>query len=212
MGWRFYYTRQVDEARINQSTDHSLSGDILFGLGGNLDMASPENEGEGYDGTGSGTENWKPSREAESFYITFDDEGLAEVTWINPCIVEENEAEEFFCFRFQIFCRSFRNSITKSVYSRDALRQRSGGFRDHSDRSGLDTAGSKPKTKTEKRKKSRLSRSGILSVLTAVRRRNSCWQMPDDLWVQCYLRQERTDSLLTINANDGTIVDWGNEL
>ncbi|MFR5814278.1 DUF6034 family protein [Hominisplanchenecus sp.] len=26
MGWRFYYTRQVDEARINQSTDHSLSG------------------------------------------------------------------------------------------------------------------------------------------------------------------------------------------
>ena len=34
----------------------------------------------------------------------------------------------------------------------------------------------------------------------------------DDLWVQCYLRQERTDSLLTINANDGTIVDWGNEL
>ena len=42
----------------------------------------------GYDGTGSGTENWKPSREAESFYITFDDEGLAEVTWINPCIVE----------------------------------------------------------------------------------------------------------------------------
>ena len=40
MGWRFYYTRQVDEARINQSTDHSLSGDILFGLGGNLDMAS----------------------------------------------------------------------------------------------------------------------------------------------------------------------------
>jgi len=34
----------------------------------------------------------------------------------------------------------------------------------------------------------------------------------DDLWMQCYLRQERTDSLLTINANDGTIVDWGNEL
>ena len=34
--------------------------------------------------------------------------------------------------------------------------------------------------------------------------------MRDDLWVQCYLRQERTDSLLTINANDGTIVDWGN--
>ena len=88
------------KARINQSTDHSLSGDILFGLGGNLDMASPENEGEGYDGTGSGTENWKPSREAESFYITFDDEGLAEVTWINPCIVEENEGGGVFLLGF----------------------------------------------------------------------------------------------------------------
>ena len=69
---------------------------IIFDVGRvlvNWDYESypPENEGEGYDGTGSGTENWKPSREAESFYITFDDEGLAEVTWINPCIVEENE-------------------------------------------------------------------------------------------------------------------------
>lgn len=113
MGWRFYYTRQVDEARINQSTDHSLSGDILFGLGGNLDMASPENEGEGYDGTGSGTENWKPSREAESFYITFDDEGLAEVTWINPCIVEENEGGGVFLLPFSDILQVFQKSITK---------------------------------------------------------------------------------------------------
>lgn len=96
-----------------QSTDHSLSGDILFGLGGNLDMASPENEGEGYDGTGSGTENWKPSREAESFYITFDDEGLAEVTWINPCIVEENEGGGVFLLPFSDILQVFQKSITK---------------------------------------------------------------------------------------------------
>ena len=173
MGWRFYYTRQVDEARINQSTDHSLSGDILFGLGGNLDMASPENEGEGYDGTGSGTENWKPSREAESFYITFDDEGLAEVTWINPCIVEENEGGGVFLLPFSDILQVFQKSITKQ-YILEMLSATVWRFPRPFRRSGLDTAGLKPKTKTEKGKKSRSSRSGILSVLTAVRRRNGC--------------------------------------
>ena len=51
--------------------------------------------------------------EAESFYITFDDEGLAEVTWINPCIVEENEGGGVFLLPFSDILQVFQKSITK---------------------------------------------------------------------------------------------------
>lgn len=211
MGWRFYYTRQVDEARINQSTDHSLSGDILFGLGGNLDMASPENEGEGYDGTGSGTENWKPSREAESFYITFDDEGLAEVTWINPCIVEENEGGGVFLLPFSDILQVFQKSITKQYI----LEMLSGN--------GLEVSATiqtirlgyrriETEGKDGKKKKEQLIPVWDFIGTYSSPQTEQLLTDTDDLWMQCYLRQERTDSLLTINANDGTIVDWGNEL
>ena len=211
MGWRFYYTRQVDEARINQSTDHSLSGDILFGLGGNLDMASPENEGEGYDGTGSGTENWKPSREAESFYITFDDEGLAEVTWINPCIVEENEGGGVFLLPFSDILQVFQKSITKQYI----LEMLSGN--------GLEVSATiqtirlgyrriETEDKDGKKKKEQIIPVWDFIGTYSSPQTEQLLADADDLWVQCYLRQERTDSLLTINANDGAIVDWGNEL
>ena len=211
MGWRFYYTRQVDEARINQSTDHSLSGDILFGLGGNLDMASPENEGEGYDGTGSGTENWKPSREAESFYITFDDEGLAEVTWINPCIVEENEGGGVFLLPFSDILQVFQTSITIQYI----LEMLSGN--------GLEVSATiqtirlgyrriETEDKDGKKKKEQIIPVWDFIGTYSSPQTEQLLADADDLWVQCYLRQERTYSLLTINANDGTIVDWGNEL
>ena len=211
MGWRFYYTRKVDGARINQSTDHSLSSDILFGLGGDLDMTSLKNEGAEYEDSDAGTDSWKPTREAESFYITFDDEGLAEVTWINPCIVEENEGGGVFLLPFSDILQVFQKSITKQ-YILEMLSD-----------NGLEVSATiqtirlgyrriETEDKDGKKKKEQIIPVwDFIGTYSSVQTEQLLADT-DDIWVQCYLRQERTDSLLTINANDGTIVDWGNEL
>lgn len=211
MGWRFYYTRKVDAARINQSIDHSLSSDILFGLGGDLDMTSLKNDGTEYEDGDAGTDSWKPTREAESFYITFDDEGLAEVTWINPCIVEENEGGGVFLLPFSDILQVFQKSITKQ-YIIELLSDK-----------GLEVSATiqtirlgyrriETEDKDGKKKKEQIIPVWDFIGIYSSPQTEQLLADTDDIWVQCYLKQKRTDSLLTINANDGTIVDWGNEL
>lgn len=98
------------------------------------------------------------------------------MTWINPCIVEENEGGGVFLLPFSDILQVFQKSITKQYI----LEMLSGN--------GLEVSATiqtirlgyrriETEGKDGKKKKSSSSRSGILSVLTAVRRRNSCWQM-----------------------------------
>ncbi|MFR5814277.1 DUF6034 family protein [Hominisplanchenecus sp.] len=143
--------------------------------------------------------------------MTFDDEGLAEVTWINPCIVEENEGGGVFLLPFSDILQVFQKSITKQYI----LEMLSGN--------GLEVSATiqtirlgyrriETEDKDGKKKKEQLIPVWDFIGTYSSPQTEQLLADADDLWVQCYLRQERTDSLLTINANDGTIVDWGNEL
>ena len=131
------------------------------------------------------------------------DEGLAEVTWINPCIVEENEGGGVFLLPFSDILQVFQKSITKQYI----LEMLSGN--------GLEVSATIQTIRLGYRRIE--TEDQIIPVWDFIGTYSSpqteqLLADADDLWVQCYLRQERTDSLLTINANDGTIVDWGNEL
>ena len=208
-GWRFYYTRTIEDAAVTHVQNKVLSEGTLEGL--NFDLESSLGMGNDHFYSSDNEENWEANAQAESFCITFDEEGLVDVAWMNPVSVEANEGDGIFLLPFSDILQVFQKSITKQyILELFADREIPAGAQVTEIRLGYQRV--ETQDKDGKNGKEQMipvwDFIGTYDSETA----EQILENAGNIWGQCYLKQKKTDSLLTINATDGTVVDWGNDV
>lgn len=208
-GWRFYYTRTIEDAAVTHVQNKVLSEGTLEGL--NFDLENSLGMGNDHFYSSDSEENWETNAQAESFCITFDEEGLVDVAWMNPVSVEANEGDGIFLLPFSDILQVFQKSITKQyILELFADRDIPAGAQVTEIRLGYQRV--ETQDKDGKNGKEQMipvwDFIGTYDSETA----EQILENAGNIWGQCYLKQKKTDSLLTINATDGTVVDWGNDL
>ncbi|MGN0276297.1 MAG: DUF6034 family protein [Hominisplanchenecus sp.] len=205
MGWRFYYVKEMDGIKMvhasNLTPPRDMMENLIFALESHFGWDVYDSIAELDGRYGGAMTQWNE----EMFCVTFDDEGLVSVSWINPCALGENSSDNVFLLPFSEILQIFEKSITKQ-YVLEMLAD----------------MGIPVKTEiTEIRLGYMMVRddekpgSGQMVPVwdfIGTYESESVEEMlgeEGNIWVQSYLKQKKSESLLTINATDGTILNWG---
>lgn len=204
-GWRFYYVRELDGIKMTHVPNDMLSEDSLQNFAFDLETAFGWEEKSVMNNTAEQFQTANTRWDEECFCVTFDDEGLVSVVWVNPCEISENSSDNVFLLPFSEIQQIFEKSITKQ-YVLELISQMDIPIKaDVTEiRLGYMQVAEDGKTGSGQ----------IIPVWDFIGTYEStvvkeALSDMDNSWVQYYLETKESDSLLTVNATDGTIINWG---
>lgn len=198
--WSFSYTRKVDGVLMNCVPNVLTYSENLLSFVNRMyygNYIDEETQNELYTQWGGKQTEWAQ----ESFTITFDDEGLVGLRWRNPCTVENVSDENVFLLPFseitQIFERSLPEQMLFEIFAKAGIPIKADitevklGYMRFCDSGNIE----------ETRLIPVWDFTGAIDSLSAEE------LGLEDSWLEeCF---GTNDSLLTINATDGTIISRG---
>lgn len=198
--WSFSYTRKVDDALLNCVPNVLMCSENLLYFVNMMysgNYIDEETQNELYTQCDGRQVDW----EQESFTIVFDDEGLVELNWHNPCTVENVSNENAFLLPFseitQIFERSLPEQMLFEIFYKAGIPVKAEitevklGYMRFCENGNTEEAQLIP----------------VWDFTGTIDSLNAEELGMEDLWLEEYFG--RNDSLLTINATDGTIISRG---
>lgn len=202
-GWRFYYVRELDGIKMAHAADSTSRADMLENLvfaletyfGWDAAGTMKELDSQYQDSPAGGRE--------EMFSVTFDDEGLVGVSWLNPYTVGENASDNVFLLPFSEILQIFEKSVTKQYVLEMISGMNIPVKADITEiRLGYMLVEGEGKPESVQ----------IVPVWDFVGTYEcegveEALEGEGNIWVQSYLKQKKSESFLTINATDGTILN-----